>query len=155
QRGAALVVSAELTDIAEEAQLWGERYTRQLSDIFALEEEIARQIVEKLRLRLTGEEEQRLGRRYTDTAGAYQLYLKGRHCYYRGRSEGFTKAIEHFGRAIQADPTYALAYAGLADAYCVMGHAIPPGEVMPRARTAARRALEIDDQLAEAHSALA
>jgi len=156
QRGETLVVSAELVDTVEEAQLWGQRYTRQLVDIFAVEEEISRHIVEKLRLRLTGDEQEKLAKRYTENTEAYQLYLKGRHHFNKASEESFARAIECFAQAIEIDPGYALAHAALAETYGLLGYVtlMPPREAIPRAKAAARRALEIDEQLAEAHCAL-
>jgi tetratricopeptide (TPR) repeat protein len=137
--------------------LWGEHYNRKLGDIFAVQEEIAKQISEKLQVRLSGEEEKRLTKRYTENARAYQLYLKGRYHWNKRDKPAAEKGIEYFQRAIDVDPNYALAHAGLADSYIVLGfHALlPPGEAMPKARQAAKRALEIDDSLAEAHISLA
>jgi len=157
QRGETLVVSAELVDTAEEAQLWGERYSRKVSDIFAVEEEIARQIAEKLRLRLTATEQERLGKRHTGDTAAYQLYLKGRHQWYRGSATSALKAMEYFEQAIQTDPAYALAYAGLAECYGLLGYfdVLASKDALPRAKAAALKALQLDDQLAEAHLALA
>ncbi len=114
QRGESLVVCAELVDLASEAQLWGERYNRQLSEIFSVQEEIAAQVSEALRLQLTGEEKQRLSRQHTHNREAYLLYLKGRYHCARRTSEDLKRALPYFQRAIQEDPGYALAYAGLA-----------------------------------------
>jgi serine/threonine-protein kinase len=153
----ALVVKVELVDVANESQIWGEQFTRRLTDIFALQEEIAREISEKLRLKLTGEDRRRLAKRYTDSTEAYQLYLKGRYCVNKRTFDRLKKAIEYFRKAIDLDPNYALAYAGMADAYGLMGSAtggLPPRETYPKAKAAALKALEIDDTLGEAHSAL-
>ena len=110
QRGDGLVVKAELVDLTDGSQLWGEQYSRKISDIFAVEEEIARQILEALRLKLTGEEKEDLTRRYTESSEAYRLYLKGRFYWNKRNSEGVRRGIEYFSRAIEADPEYALAY---------------------------------------------
>ena len=157
QFGDVLVIRIELVNIADGSQIWGEQYKRQLSDIFELQEEISRTISERLRIKLTGEEEQRLARRYTDNIEAYQIYLKGRYFWSKRTKEGLSKGVEYFKQAIDVDPTYALAYAGLADAYAFLGlHRMsPPHDILPKAKGAAIKALQIDDTLAEAHGALA
>jgi len=151
-----VVVQAELIDVANGSRLWGGQYSRNMANVFALQEDLSTEISEKLRLRLTSEEKQRLTKRYTENAEAYQLYLKG--CYYqnKGTEEGAKKSIEYFQQAIGKDPGYALAYAGVARAYNqldVFGW-LPPREAMPKSKAAALKALEIDDGLSEAHSAL-
>ncbi|MFQ5877009.1 MAG: protein kinase [Acidobacteriota bacterium] len=158
QRGDRLLAGAELIDLAGDAQIWGDRYNRGMADIFAVQEEIARAIAEKLRLRLTGEEEARLTQRATDSADAYRLYLRGRHAWNNRTSRAIRRALEYFQQAIEIDPTYALAYAGVADCYAVGNGSylgLPPGEARPRSMAAARRALELDSSLAEAHTTLA
>jgi eukaryotic-like serine/threonine-protein kinase len=156
RRGDTLIVRAELTDVAESSQLWGGQFTRQPQDVFALQEDLAREISEKLRLRVTGEEKQRLTKRYTADAEAYQLYLKGRYHWNKRNPEGYRKALEYFQQAIDKDPAYGLAYAGIADTYAQLSffNVFPPREVMPKAKAAAERALGIDDQLGEAHVSL-
>jgi serine/threonine-protein kinase len=156
QRGDNLSISVELTDARDKSHIWGEQYNRKLSDLIAVQEEISSDISNKLRLKLTGEEQKRLTKRYTDNVEAYQLYLKGRHFADQFNEEGFKKAVEHFDQAIGKDPNYALAYAGLAEAYWIASaESLPPREAMPKARQAAMNALKIDDQLAEAHTLLA
>src|ERR1700686_2065695 len=149
QRGDTLVIGTELMDAVRLSQLWGAHYNRKMADIFVLQEEIAREITEKLRLQLTGEERKRLTKRATGNKEAYQLYLKGRYWLEKRTPEGFSKAIEYFQQAIAKDPTYALAYSGLADCYTwlpTFGF-VPPKEAYPRANEAALKALEIDDTL--------
>ncbi len=157
QHGDSLVIKTELIDVEQESQLWGEQYRRKMTDIFELEEEISREISGKLRLRLSGEEKKRLVKRYTENTEAYQLYLKGRY-YTNKRTEGWIKkGIEYFQQASDADPNYALAYAGLADAYAFLASStggMPPRDTYPKAKAAALKALEIDDALAEAHTSL-
>jgi TolB-like protein/Tfp pilus assembly protein PilF len=151
-----LIIKTELVDALDGSQLWGEQYKRKASDIFELQEEISADISGKLRLKLTGEEKKLLAKRYTDNTEAYQLYLKGR--YYLGKmtSAGLKRGIEYFNQAIEVDPAFALAFAGLADAYYGLSAAhLPPREAMPKARAAAMKALQIDDTLAEAHASLA
>jgi serine/threonine protein kinase/tetratricopeptide (TPR) repeat protein len=156
QRGNDLSVSAELVDTREDKQLWGEQYSRNLADLHSVQQEIATAISGSLRLRLTSEEKTRLTKRYTENAEAYQLYLIGRYYQNKGSVEGLKKGVEYLQQAIEKDPRNALAYAGLADCYTDLGtYAYLPGkEVFPKAKAAALKALEIDDSLAEAHSAL-
>ena len=156
QQGENLTVNVDLVNVADGSQLWGEKYDRKLSGIFTLQEEIAQQISDKLRLRLTGEEQKRLSKRYTDNAAAYQLYLRGR--YYLGKytEEGSKKGLESFRQAIDLDPNYALAYAGMADAYYGLSNLyLPANEAMPKAKAIAMKALELDETLAEGHASLA
>lgn len=157
QRGDSLVVGAELVDVQNGWQLWGEQYNRKLSDIFAVEEEISREISEKLRPRLAGEDRTRLAKRYTQNTEAYQDYLKGRYHWNQMSEEGLQKSIEYFAGAIQRDPNYALAHAGLSDSFGLLGFfgLTPPAVAMPKAKECALRAIELDDNLAEAHAALA
>jgi serine/threonine-protein kinase len=154
QRGDTLIIGTELVDVENGWQLWGGQYNRKLSDIFAVQEEIAKEISEKLRLRLTGGQKKRLTRHHTENAEAYQAYLKGLYYWNKFTEEGLKKSIEHFRQAIEIDPNYALAYAGLAHTYHQLVGVYPPGEVMPKAKAAAVKALELDGTLAEAHAAL-
>ena len=157
QRGDNLSVSVELVDVGDNKQLWGEQYERKVSDLLAVQREIAQEITGNLRLKLSGADESRLAKRYTENPEAYQLYLKGRFYWNKRTGEAFKKAIEYFNQAIEKDPHYALAYAGLADVYVLLSRysASTPQESYPKAKAAAKRALEIDDTLAEAHNALA
>ena len=156
QRGDIVVVQAELVDVEKGSQLWGGQYNRKAGDIIALQDDLSREIFEKLRLHLTGEEKQRLTKHYTENAEAYQLYLKGRYHWNKRTPEGFQKAIEYFHQAASKDPAYALAQVGLADTYTYFSFfdVLPPREAMPKAKAAAARALEIDDRLGEAHISL-
>ncbi len=157
QRGDELSISAELVDAQEDTQLWGGQYNRKLSDALAVQQDIAKAISEKLRLRLTGEEKARLGKRYTENAESHELYLKGRYHADKASAEGLKKSVEYFQQAIEKDPGNALAYAALADSYDVLGGLtyLSPGETFPKGKAAATKALEIDDTVAEAHAALA
>ncbi len=157
ERGDTLVIQAELVDVSKGTQLWGEQYNRKLADILAVQEEISREISEKLRLRLTGEEKTRMAKRPTENIEAYQLYLKGRYYWNKRTEEGFRRAIVYFSEATEKDPNYALAHAGLADSYIVLGYfsLLPAKEAYAKAREAATRALELDETLGEAHNALA
>src|SRR6266850_318890 len=158
QLGDRLVVRAELIDTRDGAQLWGEQYNRRYDDIFELQEEIAREIAEKLRLRLSGAERGRLTKRYTENTEAYGLYLKGRYFWNKRTLETLEKSIEYFKRAIELDPDYALAHVGVADSYTKLGDvgvaALPPSKAFSKAKVAAIRALESDGALAEAHTSL-
>jgi len=158
QRGGDLVISAELVDARDNSHIWGEQYERKLADILTVEGEIAREISRALRLKLSGEQQKRLARHYTENTEAYQLYLKGRFFWRQFTRSGIEKSIGFFQQALDKDPNFALAYAGLAGAYALSsagGGVVPPRYSMPRAEAAAMRALEIDDSLGEAHLALA
>jgi len=157
QRDDSLSIQTELVDVAEVSQIWGRQYQRKLSEIIAVQGEIANEVSEKLRLRPTGEEQKRLTRRYTENAEAHQLYLKGRYWWNRRTAQTLQRAIGYFQQAIEKDPGYALAWTGLADCYGVYSYygVLSSEDSMPRARQAAMRALAIDDTLAEAHASLA
>ncbi|MEP6818734.1 MAG: protein kinase [bacterium] len=158
QRGDSLTISAELVDVRENKQLWGDHYSRKLTDILQVQDEIAREITNKLRLRLTGEEQQLIARRYTENTGAYELYLKGHYFYSKGTEEGYNTSTAYYKQAIALDPNYALAYVGLANSYAALGSVLgfrSPQEALPQSKTYATKALEIDPRLAEAHYALA
>ena len=115
QRGDVLIIRAELMNVADASQLWGEQYQKKLADILAIEAEISKEISQKLRLKLTGEDRSRIAKRATQNTEAYQLYLKGRYYWNKLTDEGLKKAVEHFQQAIDKDPSYARAYSGLAD----------------------------------------
>lgn len=155
--GERLVVNAELIDVVNESQLWGEQYNRKPADIFEVQEEISHEISKKLLLKLSGDERKRLTKRHTHDTEAYRHYLKGRFYWNKRTEDNFRKGIEHFRQAIEVDPDYALAYAGLADSYLMLGFygACAPDDVMPKGKAAAVKALELDQSLAEAHNSLA
>src|SRR5215472_16704872 len=157
QRGDTLVVETELTDVSNDSQLWGEQFKLKPSDIIAVQEEISQQILDKLRLRLSGEQKRQFTKRYTDNSEAYYLYLKGRYYWNKRTADGLKKGIEYFREAIEKDPGYALAYSGLADSYDVLPFysVMTPKEAYPKAKAGALKALQIDDNLAEAHTSLA
>ena len=156
KRGSSLIIQAELMDVATGSQLWGGQYNRQAENVFLLQDDLSIEISEKLRLRLTGDEKRRLTKRYTEDAEAYRLYLKGRYHWNKRNPEGLQKAVDYFQQALNRDPVYPLAYAGLADTYAYLSffHVVPPRQAMPKAKAAAVKALEIDDHLAEAHVSL-
>jgi serine/threonine protein kinase/Flp pilus assembly protein TadD len=153
-----IIVKTELVDIANEAHLWGEQYRRTITDIFTLVEEIAEDISEKLKLKLTGEQKKQLAKRYTENTEAYQFYLKGRYFVTSKRTEEWIKkGIEYFQKAIDLDPNYALAFSGIADAYGFLASSTggwSPRKGYPLAKAAAQKALEIDEALGEAHCSL-
>jgi serine/threonine protein kinase/tetratricopeptide (TPR) repeat protein len=156
QRGESLNIQTELVDVAGDSQLWGQQYDRKFSEIIPVQEEIAKAVSEKLRFRPTGEEQKRLTKRYTENPEAHQLYLKGRYLWNRRTAETLKRAMEYFQQAADKDPSYALAWAGLADCYAVYGtyEVVPPREAIPRAKEAASKALALDETLAEPHAAL-
>jgi tetratricopeptide (TPR) repeat protein len=156
QFGDTLSVSVDLVSANDNSVIWGERFTRQMSDVEKLQTDIAQVTLQKLRLKLYGADEQRFKKPQTENSEAYQLYLTGRYHLNRLTDDGFLKGREYFGQAIDKDPNYALAYAGLADSYNMLSgwNALPPKEGFPKARVAATKALELDDELAEAHNAL-
>jgi serine/threonine protein kinase/tetratricopeptide (TPR) repeat protein len=155
--GDRLVVSAELIDTSDNALIWGNRYQAPRADLFSVQQSIASEIARMLRLQLGGREQQLLAKKHTADPRAYELYLKGRFQWNKRDAEGLYKAIEFFNQAIEIDPQYALAYAGLADCYNLLDiwAGLPTNETFPRAKQAAQKALSIDDDLAEAHTSLA
>lgn len=156
QHGDAVALNLELIDAATGNQLWGEQYNRKLSDLTALQSEIARDVSAKLHTRLTGTDKQRVAKNYTENAEAYQLYLKGKYHWNRRSRVDILKCIEYFQQAAELDPNYALAYSGLAEAYILLPAYAgqDPQAAYTSARTAAARALELDPALSEAHAAL-
>ena len=156
-RGDEITISLQLIAVRENRQLWGERYQRKFADILRTQEEIARKVSENLRLRLSSTDERQLAKHYTDDFEAYRAYLRGRDFWNRRSRKDFEKAIEYFNQAIAIDPNYALAYSGLADCYMAMTTygVIAPSEGFSKAKDAAKKALAIDDTLAEAHTSLA
>ena len=156
QQGDFINIQAELVDTNTESQLWGEQFRQQATELMAVQQEIAWQISEALRLKLTGAQKKKLRRKPTVDPAAYQEYLRGRHHWNNWTPDGFRRALEHFERAISLDPTYALAYAGLADAFGALAYygLTEPGDGFPRAKAAAARAIELDPDVPEAHASL-
>jgi TolB-like protein/Tfp pilus assembly protein PilF len=154
--GNKLIIRTELIDVSEGQQLWGEQYDREPLNIISVQEEIAREISEKLKLRLTGSQKQLLMKRYTDDTEAYHAYLKGRYYWNQRTAQGFARGIEYFRQAIKMDANFALAYAGLADCYSLLNSygVLPPRESAPLIKAATMQALQIDEDLAEAHASL-
>ena len=159
QRGDDLSISAELIDVRNNRHLWGEQYQRKLHDILAVQQEISTEISDKLRVKLTGPEKQRISKQYTESTEAYQLYLQGRYYWNKKTPAGFNTGINYFQKAIKADPNYAPAYAALATLYFNLSNynfaLMQPKEAWFKAREAAERAIAIDDTLASAHASLA
>jgi tetratricopeptide (TPR) repeat protein len=150
-----IVIRTDLVETGDGWQIWGKQYHRKLSDVLSLQDEISREICKGLKFQLSVTERQKLTKRYTDNVEAYRLYLKGRYYWSKYNQEGLHKAIECFNQAIETDPTYALAYAGLADCYYRLSNVYAPTrEAMPRARAAALKALAIDPEISETHTVL-
>ncbi len=150
-------ISAQLINATDGYHIWSERYDRELEDVFEIQDEIARTIVDRLKVKLTAAQDQALGKRHTENVEAYELYLRGRHCWYRWNMRGMLeKAIRHFEHALVKDPDYALAYHGLADSYSLPGlwGFLPPSTVLPKALAAATRAVELAPELAESRTSL-
>jgi serine/threonine protein kinase/tetratricopeptide (TPR) repeat protein len=157
QRGDNLSVSVELVDVRDNKQLWGQQYSRKLADALAVQQEISREITDRLRIRLTSEQQGLLTRRDTGNPEAYQSYLKGRYYWNKRTAENIKKAAQQFQQAADQDPGYALAYVGLADCYLVSEEysSTPATETAPKAKAFAERALELDGSLVEARTSLA
>ena len=155
--GDRLRMTARLSNVADGYQLWSENYERGFEDVFTIQDDIAQEIVKALKIKLIGEEEAQIVKHYTDNREAYDFYIKGLYFWNKREKENLEKALEYFQEAIENDPTYALAYSGLADTYIVLADngIIPASEAFPKAKAAAMKALEIDDSLAEAHISLA
>jgi TolB-like protein/DNA-binding winged helix-turn-helix (wHTH) protein/Tfp pilus assembly protein PilF len=152
-------ITAELVQVATDRHLWAETYESQLGDILTLQSHVASAIVNEIRVKLTPEDQVRLATTHQVSTQSYENYLKGRYYWNKRSQEGLTKAIDYFQLAIEQDPNYALAYAGLADCYSIIGSVIvgtvPALEVAPKARAAALKSLELDNTLAEAQTSLA
>jgi TolB-like protein/Flp pilus assembly protein TadD len=156
QRGDRLTVGIELINAQDNRQMWGQQYNPKLADIFAVQEEIAKEVSEKLRLKLTGAEQEQLAKRPTENLKAFQYYMQGRAAAQRRTNADLLASVNYYEKALREDASYSLAYAGLSDAYANLGYygSIAPVEGRRKAEEAARKALELDDKLAEAHAAL-
>jgi eukaryotic-like serine/threonine-protein kinase len=153
--GDSIHLQSELVNASDGSEIWGTQYDRKLSDMSTVQGEIVRDISEKLRLRLSPEDRQKLSRRNTESGEAYNLYLKGLYYWNKFTEDDIKKSVDYFQQAIDKDPTYPLPYAGLANAYHELAYDNPPREMMPRSKAASTKALQLDDSLADAHSALA
>jgi TolB-like protein/Flp pilus assembly protein TadD len=150
-------ITAQLINVADGYHLWSERYDREVEDVFAIQDEIARTIVERLKVKLTTAQDEALGARHTENIEAFELYLRGKHCSYRWNIPGMVdKALQYFGAALAKDPEYALAYSGVADVYSILGlyAFLPANAVLDKALTAAQRGVELAPNLPEAHTSL-
>jgi TolB-like protein/Tfp pilus assembly protein PilF len=157
QRGADRVrLTVQLIRVRDGVQLWGESFEKEYTDIFALEDSLSERVAQSIRLKLTGEETRRFTKRATARPDAYEAYVKGRYFWNKRTEKGMTKGLEYFRQAIALDPTFAEAYVGIADSYATLGlyAMLPPKEAFPAAKEAAKRALEMDDGLAEAHASM-
>ncbi len=153
----ALHVQVDLVDATTGAELWGAGYERKISDVIAVKQAIAREVTEKLKLKLSGEEQRRLVKRDSTNPEAYQFYLRGRYFWNKRTADGIKRAFEQFQQAIERDPNFALGYVGLADSYTALTfyNFAAPHEAMPKAKESALKALALDNTLAEAHTSLA
>ncbi len=156
QRGDNLKISTELVDVSNNTNIWGEQYNRKLSDILIVQEEISKEISRQLSLKLGSEEAKKLTKHSTENTEAYQLYLKGRFHWNKRKADHLEKAVDYFNQAIEKDPGFALAYAGLASTYSLLPEysGKPARDFIPKAEKAARKAMELDAMLAEPHAAL-
>jgi len=157
QRGADRVrLTVQLIRVRDGVQLWGESFEKEYTDIFALEDSLSERVAQSIRLKLTGEETRRFTKRATARPDAYEAYVKGRYFWNKRTEKGMIKGLEYFRQAIALDPTFAEAYVGIADSYATLGlyAMLPPKEAFPAAKEAAKRALEMDDGLAEAHASM-
>jgi TolB-like protein/Flp pilus assembly protein TadD/predicted Ser/Thr protein kinase len=156
QRGDDLEISAELVDARDDSHIWGQQYTRKASDIFALQGDLAKEMTSMLRMRLTGEDEKRMMKSYTVNPEAYQLYLKGLYNTKKFTKDGLQRGQHYFEQAITLDPNYASAYDGLVYNYAIAEDWVAsPREVMPKAKAAAEKAVQLDDSFGDAHANVA
>ena len=156
-RGDRVSVSAELIDVRDNSQIWGEQYDRATSEVLPVQRDIAARIVENLRVKLSGNEQRLLAKQHTENSEAYERYLRGRYHLNRRSADAIRKGRQFFQQAIEIDPAYALAYSGVSDSYALLAAqgAMSPTEAYPSALVAARKAIELDPQLAEGHASLA
>jgi TolB-like protein len=155
QHGDSIQVNAELTGVRDNTELWGEQYERKASDVISLQQQIAGDIADKLRSKLSGAEKQQVTKQGTQNAEAYQLYVKGRFYWNKRTSADIKTAISLFNQALEKDPSYALAYSGIADAYTTLGnYGSDPNDVIPKGVAAAKKALELDPTLGHPHAVL-
>src|SRR5258708_24090200 len=149
-------LTVQLIRVRDGVQLWAETFDKQFTDMFALEDSLSERVAQSIRLKLTGEETRRFTRRSTERPDAYEAYVKGRYFWNKRTDKGLKKGLEYFRQAIALDPAFTEAYVGVADSYAMLGlyAVIPPKEAFPAAKAAAKRALEMDDGLAEAHASL-
>ena len=156
QRGDQLTLSLELVNADTENVIWSGQYSRKQSELVSLQSDVARDVSSKLKTKLSGVDQQKLTKTYTTNAEAYQLYLRGKFFWNKRTGEALKQAVGFYNQAIERDPNYALAYSGLAETYVLFSSydVASAKDSMPQAKAAAQRALEIDESLAEAHTAL-
>ena len=156
QRGDDLQISAELVDVSNDNQIWGGQYKKKLADILAVQAAISKEISQNLSLKLGGDDEKKLAKHSTENTEAYQLYLKGRFHWNKRTADHLRQAVDYFNQAIEKDPGYALAYAGLASTYAILPEysGLPAKDYIPRTDAAAKKAIDLDPTLAEPHAAL-
>jgi len=156
QRSDNISIGVELVEGSDSSQIWGEQYTKKLTNVVKIQEEVVKDISAKLKLKLTRNEKKHLARQYEVDNEAYQLFLKGRYHWNKRTVDSFKQSISFYNQAIEKDPTYALAYSGLSDSYALIGiyGYLPANDVWPKAKAAALKAMEIDPDMAEAHNAL-
>ena len=156
QLGDKLVINVRLIDATDDSQIWGNQYVKSSADLISAQNEIAQAVAQNLRVKLSNVEQQRLGKNYTENVEAYQLYLRGRFHIFKLTPPEIQQGISYFQQAIDLDPSYAPAYVGLSAAYrsFALGSEMPPDEYLPKSKVAANKAIEIDDALSEAHTAL-
>ncbi len=156
QRGDNLQISTELVDVSNNTHIWGEQYNKKLSDILAVQQDISKEISQQLSVKLVGEDKNKLVQRSTESTEAYELYLKGRFHWNKRNADDLQKGVDYFNRAIEKDPRFALAYAGLASTFAILPEysGLPASDFIPKAETAARKALEFDAAVAEPHAVL-
>jgi adenylate cyclase len=154
--GSRLRISLQLIDVGSEVPIWAQKYDRELEDVFKIQTDIAERVADALKVQLLSENRTLIEQKAPDDIGAYVLYLRGRYYWSKRTKEDLDKAITYFGEAIQKDPNYALAHAGMADCYTLMGRHLylPRKEAYPKAKAHANKALELNDNLAEAHTSL-
>jgi len=157
QRGDNIVISVELMDARDKTQIWGEQYNRKMADVLVVQSDISSEIVQRLRLHLSPDQQQQLAKTESVNLDAYELFLKGRFTWDKGGTENRKKAVEYYQQAIALDPAYALAYAALSGSYdtLITNNELNPKEFAPKVEASARNALELDENLAEAHLAMA
>jgi len=152
QKGDHLFLSTELVNVSDNSHIWGDEYDRKVSDILPLQQELAHTIAEKLRFKLSSEQQQKIAKQGTQNPEAYGLYVRGLHAFDKASGKDFKEGVDLFQQATNKDPTYAAAYAGMAESYALLGFgAMPVEEARPKALAAAKRAIELDDSLAEGH----
>ena len=156
QRGDDLQISAELVDVSNDNQIWGGQYNKKLADLIAVQEAISKEISRNLSLKLGGDDEKKLAKHSTENTEAYQLYLKGRFHWNKRKADHLLQAVDYFNKAIEKDPGYALAYAGLASTYAILPEysGLPAKDYIPKTDAAAKKAIDLDPTLAEPHAAL-